>query len=141
VEEPSGSTGLTPLVETDGTGSVFGRNQLSSRWPIATRRYRHDNETSHAHLFGDCHSNRECGMNPVDPISMCTHSLQILAERFHYHCLANNTEGSIIADGRTRNLDFAVASGHLSFLFGNRASSVAEAGHPRSTAASRVPLQ
>ena len=57
--------------------------------------------------------------SPVDPISMYTHSLQILAERFHFHCLSQNDSGLIVADSRTRNLDFTVASGHLSFLFGN----------------------
>lgn len=59
--------------------------------------------------------------NPVNPVSMYTHSLQILAERFHYHCLANNDQGIIVADSRTDRLDFTVASSHLSFLLGNPA--------------------
>lgn len=58
-------------------------------------------------------------VNPVDPMSMYTHGLQILAERFHYHCLANRAGGAIIADSRTHGLNFPVAAGHLSFLFGN----------------------
>lgn len=57
--------------------------------------------------------------NPVDPMSMYTQSLQILAERFHYHCVAVADQGIIVADGRTRYLDFRVASSHLSFLLGN----------------------
>lgn len=57
--------------------------------------------------------------NPVDPVAIYTHALQILAERFHYHCLAASSEGIIVADSRTHNLNYSVASSHLSFLFGN----------------------
>lgn len=59
--------------------------------------------------------------NPVASLSMYTHSLQILAERFHYHCTQVGEQGIIVADARTRTLDFQVAAGHLSFLFGNPA--------------------
>lgn len=57
--------------------------------------------------------------NQVDPMAMYTHGLQILAERFHYYCLAQGRRGIIVVDSRTKNLDFQVASGHLSFLFGH----------------------
>lgn len=57
--------------------------------------------------------------NPVDSMSMYTHSLQILAERFQYYCEQAGDQGVIVVDARTRTLDFRVASGHLSFIFGH----------------------
>ena len=64
---------------------------------------------------------RKDPVNPVDAMSMYTQSLQVLAERFHYHCVQSGEQGVIVVDGRTRNLDFRVASSHLSYLFGNPA--------------------
>ena len=52
--------------------------------------------------------------NPVDAMSMYTQGLQVLAERFHHHCAQAGELGVIVADGRTRNLDFQVAASHLS---------------------------
>ena len=57
--------------------------------------------------------------NPVDAMSMYTQGLQVLAERFHHHCAQAGELGVIVADGRTRNLDFQVAASHLSYIFGN----------------------
>ncbi len=57
---------------------------------------------------------------PNDPESIYNHSLQVLAERFNYHCAAKGQPGIMIADSRTKGLDFTVAAGHLSFLFGHQ---------------------
>lgn len=57
--------------------------------------------------------------NPASPVSIYTHSLQILTERFHHHCEAQGRPGLMIIDSRTKKLDAGVAAGHLSFLFGN----------------------
>jgi hypothetical protein len=62
---------------------------------------------------------RKDPFNPVDAMSMYTQGLQILAERFHYHCAQASERGVIVVDGRTRNLDFQVAASHLSYIFGN----------------------
>lgn len=59
--------------------------------------------------------------NPVDAMSMYTQGLQVLAERFHFHCALTGERGVIVVDGRTRNLDFQVAASHLSYIFGNPA--------------------
>ena len=56
---------------------------------------------------------------PVDAMSMYTQGLQVLAERFHYHCAQEGQPGVIVVDGRTRNLDFQVAASHLSYIFGH----------------------
>jgi hypothetical protein len=56
---------------------------------------------------------------PNAPDSIYNHSLQVLAERFHYHCSAVGQRGIMIIDSRTKGLDFGVAAGHLSFLFGH----------------------
>ena len=57
--------------------------------------------------------------NPVNAMSMYTQGLQVLAERFHYHCIQTAEPGVIVVDSRTRNLDFQVAASHLSYIFGN----------------------
>lgn len=58
---------------------------------------------------------------PMSSVSMYTHSLQVLSERFHHHCLAMKDRGLLIVDARTKTLDRTVAEGHLSFLFGHAA--------------------
>jgi len=55
----------------------------------------------------------------VNAMSMYTQGLQVLAERFHYHCVQAGERGVIVVDRRTRNLDFQVAASHLSYIFGN----------------------
>lgn len=62
---------------------------------------------------------RKDAVNPTQPMSIYTHSLQVLSERFHHHCVANHDRGLLIVDSRTKGLDRTVAEGHLSFLFGN----------------------
>jgi hypothetical protein len=57
--------------------------------------------------------------NPTPAASIYNHSLQVLTERFHYHCVAEAQPGIMVVDGRTKALDFGVAAGHLSFLFGH----------------------
>lgn len=53
------------------------------------------------------------------PMSIYTHSLQILAERFHQHARARQDEGILVVDARTHNLNFQVGNSHQSFLLGN----------------------
>jgi hypothetical protein len=51
---------------------------------------------------------------------MYTTSLQILSERFNYHCCTKEgSEGLLIVDSRTKTLDFRVSVSHVSFLLGN----------------------
>jgi Protein of unknown function (DUF3800) len=62
---------------------------------------------------------RKDAANPSPPATIYNHSLQIVSERFHHHCSALGRKGLMIADSRTKALDFNVAAGHLSFLFGH----------------------
>lgn len=62
---------------------------------------------------------RKDAANPAAPVSIYTHSLQVLAERFHHYCCQVGERGLIVGDARTRTLDFQVAAGHLSFIFGH----------------------
>lgn len=55
----------------------------------------------------------------MNAMSMYTQGLQVLAERFHYHCVQAGERGVIVVDRRTRNLDFQVAASHISYIFGN----------------------
>jgi hypothetical protein len=55
----------------------------------------------------------------TDPMTIYTHSLQILAERFHHHARAKQAEGILVVDSRTHNLNFQVGNSHTSFLLGN----------------------
>lgn len=62
---------------------------------------------------------RKSANAPTDSVSMYTHSFQILSERFQHYCEELNELGIIVADSRTHGLDFTVAAGHLSFIFGH----------------------
>lgn len=62
---------------------------------------------------------RKDAVNPTNPQSMYTHSLQILAERFQLYCEASNEEGVIVSDSRTRTLNLGVATSYLSYVFGH----------------------
>jgi hypothetical protein len=62
---------------------------------------------------------RKDAASPSSPAAIYNHSLQVLTERFHYHCRARGDTGIMIVDSRSKVLDFTVASSHLSFLFGH----------------------
>lgn len=60
--------------------------------------------------------------SPTAKMSLYTHGLQVLCERF-YAFLNENEDSSIqgimVVDGRLKNLDAQVARSHLSFIFGH----------------------
>ena len=62
---------------------------------------------------------RKDSINPTNPQAIYTRSLQVLAERFQFHCVASGDDGMIVADSRTRHLDLQVAASHLSYVFGH----------------------
>lgn len=62
---------------------------------------------------------RKDAINPTQPQSIYTKSLQVLAERFHLYCQEAGDQGIVVVDSRTRSLDLQVATSHLSYVFGH----------------------
>lgn len=121
-------TGRAELYEIKGSDLVKPSNKENRRRHTFMRRVL--TMCSENRMAGFAVAFRKNAIHPTSRVSMYNMALQYMSERFS--CFleetqagltpgfdAQHAQGIIVADSRMRNLDFNVATSHLSFIFGH----------------------